>query len=170
MILLYSTLLIFLVTAKFLIDRRAARLEKKHSQTASAADALIVPSAPKETPRAEPLTIAGIPVAVAKRTQVRSDPGPSKADLEDTAKRQLQLGLLVQKRDRLEEKHLAWAARSESVGRAVARVRAWKGKKLPYTMGVADVSTAMYLVDHYGVNQYVNFQQLTELVSRYITG
>ncbi len=165
MILLYTSLLLFLVAAKFLIDRRVGRLERKYSQTAKATDGLLVEPAAK----AEPLTIAGIPVQVAKRTQLR-EALPTKADLAESAKRQLQLGLLVQKRDRLEAKHDAWTARSERLGRWVARVRSWKGRKLPYTMGVLDVSSAMVVVDRFGLGHYVSVERLTELFSRAING
>lgn len=56
-----------------------------------------------------------------------------------SAKRQFLIGLLVQKRDRLDEKHAAWEAFAERLGTIVTTLRNWKGKKLPYPLGVVDV-------------------------------
>jgi hypothetical protein len=165
MILLYTFVIVLLVTAKFIIDRRVTRLERKYAQTAKAADQLLHESAPPEVARAELLTVAGI--AVSRRTHLKD--APSKLDLAESAKRHYQLGLLVQKRDRLEDKHDYWQHVSERFGRFVTRVREWKGKKLPYTMGVIDVSSLMYVIDRYGLGEYVSLQRLTELVSTHLT-
>ena len=66
------------------------------------------------------------------------------------AKQQFELGRLVMLRDRAEAKHFGWQTWAERFGKAVARLRAWKGRKLPYTLGALDVWLAMYLVDRFG--------------------
>jgi len=159
MILLYTLLLFVLVAAKFLINRRVAQLEKKYIRTADEADHLLAEGLPRDGVRFEPLTVAG--VAVQKKTAVKE----ARPDPAQSAKRQFQLGLLVQKRDRLEEQHLTWERRSDRINALVERVRAWKGRKLPYTLGVLDVSTVMYLIDRFGLGEYLNVERLLELVN-----
>jgi hypothetical protein len=164
MIVLYTLLMFVLMAARFVVGRRVARLEKKFIQTSDQADHLLADSLPREGVKMEPLVIAG--VTVQKKTAVKD----VKPDAAQVAKRQLQLGLLVQKRDRLEDKHLAWERRYDGLNAVIQRVRSWKGRKLPYTLGVLDVSTAMYLVDRYGLAEYVNPERVMEVVNTYING
>jgi hypothetical protein len=163
MILLYTALIFCLVLIKFLFDRRVARLEKKFIQTADAADHLMAEAILKDSARAEPVIIAG--VAVAKKTQVKE----VRPDAAQLAKRQFLLGQLVQKRDRLEEKHHKWERRSDRINAVITRIRAWKGRKVPYTFGVLDVTSAMYVVDRYGLGEYFNPERLMELVNACLT-
>lgn len=164
MIVLYSLLMFVLVAAKFLVGRRVARLEKRFIHTADQADHLLTESLLKGSEKPEPLVIAG--VTVQKKTALKE----VKTDPAQAAKRQYQLGLLVQKRDRLEEKHLAWERRYEKLNAVIERIRAWKGRKVPYTFGVLDVSAVMYAIDRYGLSDYLNVERVTELVNTYITG
>src|SRR5262245_28689644 len=115
MILIYTILLTILGTIAFLVRRRVASLEKKYARTAEEADTLVL-------------------------QQAAQKPSNSKLDTAASAKRQYVLGQLIQKRDSLEGKHLSWLACSERFSRMQARLREWKGRKLPYTMGVLDVS------------------------------
>jgi hypothetical protein len=163
MILLYTALIFCLVLTKFLLDRRVARLEKKFIQTSDAADTLLAEAILKDHARAEPVIIAG--VAVTKKTQVKE----VKPDAAQLAKRQYLLGQLVQKRDRLEDKHLKWERRADRITALLARVRACKGRKVPYTFGVLDVASTMYLVDRFGLGEYLNFDRLAELVNTCLT-
>ena len=142
MILLYTFLLIVLGTIGFLINRRVAALEKKFSRTASDADKLLL-----------------------KQTVMRPGNSNSRFDTAENAKRQFQLGQLVQKRDHLEGKHLSWQAFAERYDRWLTRLREWKGRKLPYTMGALDVSGALYLIDYFGVGQYINVQNMVQVVT-----
>lgn len=142
MIFLYTFVLLFLVAAKLLLDRRAAYLEKRYVRTAKAADNL-----------SRELTLRG---------GNSSAPDPC-----ETAKRQYLLGLLVQKRDRLEARYSTWAALAERVQRDLGRLRTWKGKKLPYTLGVVDVSCLLYLIDWLGVGEYVSLRNLVRLILVY---
>ncbi len=141
MILLY-TLLVFLLTAlRLLVGRRAASLEKRHARAATEADRFLLCGA-----------------AIREGNSSRPDPYQS-------AKRQYLLGSLVQKRDRLEDRHDAWQARYEKLDRVVTAVRGWKGKKLPYTFGVLDVSGVLCLVDYLGVGQYVNVHYVVQVIT-----
>src|SRR4051794_36458030 len=131
MILLYSFCLLFLGAVKLMIDRRVARLERRHSKVAQEADRLM-------------------------RVSYFDGGQPGKSDPGQAAKRQYVLGQLVQRRDRLEAKHDGWQAGAERVTAWAQRLRNWRGKKLPYTFGVVDVSGLLYLVDYCGVGNYVS--------------
>jgi hypothetical protein len=147
MILLYTFMLIFLGIISFLINRRVASLEKKYTRTAAEADKLVL-----------------------KQTMLRQgNSGNAKLDAAENAKRQFLLGQLVQKRDRLEDKHASWLAFADKFTGMVTRLRDWKGRKLPYTMGVLDVSGALYLIDYFGVGQYINFQNMMQMVTSLMT-
>jgi hypothetical protein len=139
MILLYTALLLLLGVIGFLLRRRVASLEQRFSRASDEADRFVRgPTKEGSSGRPDPYQVA---------------------------KRQYLLGVLVQKCERLEAKHDAWLRWSERVGKVTGRMRSWKGKKLPYTFGVLDVSGALYLIDYFGVGHYVSAQRLTELVS-----
>lgn len=144
MILVYTTLLFLLGTLKFLVGRRVAALERRYGQVAKEADRFV-----RELPYRGGNT--------------------NKPDPYLTAKRQYLLGLLVQKRDRLEAKYTTWQGLSERLGRTLQTVGNWKGKKLPYTFGVLDVSALMVLVDHLGVGEVMNVRHLVQLVQSLMT-
>ena len=76
----------------------------------------------------------------------------------------------MQKRDRLEERHEVWQARAERLGRFIEGIRDWKGKKLPYTMGVMDVACVLAALDYFGLNQYVSVQRLVDLARDWLAG
>jgi hypothetical protein len=111
MIFLYTTLVVLVGMAHFLIKRRTAALEKKYAHVAKEADTLL------------------------RQPNLREG-NSSRADPYQAAKRQYQLGLLVQKRDRVEAKYTAWQGVAERTGKLVAGLKNWKGRKLPYTFGV----------------------------------
>jgi hypothetical protein len=142
MILIYTFVLIVLGVIGFLINRRVVALEKKYTKTAGEAEKVLL-----------------------KQTMLRQGNSNSKLDTAESAKRQFQLGQLVQKRDFLEDKHLAWQSFADRYGRWVNRLREWKGRKLPYTMGALDVSGALYLIDYFGVGHYINIQNMLQMVS-----
>jgi len=139
MILVYSTLLFCLGTLKFFIGRRVAGLEKRYARTAAEADKLLL--------------------AEAAAQQGHSS---HKLGTGECLKRHYLLGQLVQKRDALEDKHHKWLAIADRFGTGLARVRSWQGRKLPYTMGVLDVSGVLYLIDRYGLRDQVDLQQLLD--------
>ena len=140
MILFYTLVLFLLVAVKFLTARRAAALERKFSRVALTAEKLI----------REPVYRAG---------------NGSLMDPYQVAKRQFQLGLLIQKRDRLEGKCMTWQKLAEGVERVADSVRSWKGRKLPYTFGALDVSMLLALIDYFGVGEVVSVRNLLQLVT-----
>ena len=146
MILLYTFLLIVLGTVGFLIRRRAVSLERKYTKTAADVDQLSFNTLP-----------------------FRQGNSNSKLDTAESAKRQYLLGQLTQKRDSLEARSHAWQGRAERFDKAVAAICEWKGRKLPYTMGVVDVSAAMYAIDYFGLGQYINVNNLMQMVTALVS-
>jgi hypothetical protein len=144
MILLYTALILALGLAKFLIGLRVRSLEKKYARVAREADALV------------------------KQSNFKEGNG-SRVDPYVTAKRQYQIGLLAQKRDRVEAKYTAWQRSAERFGRYVANLRTWKGKTLPYTFGAVDVVFILGVIDYLGFGQYVSVRALVEAITSRLT-
>lgn len=144
MIVLYTVLILFLGAVNFLIGRRVARLERRFVAAATTAERLT------------------------RDVLVREGNSP-RAVAEVAAKRQFLLGQAVQERDRIEARYDTWEGRADKFGRLVDRVRSWKGKKLPYTFGVMDVSALLYAADQFGVGAHVNVRQLVQLVTALVT-
>ena len=146
MIFLYTLVLLLLGSAYFLCKRRVASLEKKYTRVAKEADALVRQPSYRE-----------------------GNSGRLAADPYSLAKRQYQLGLLAQKRDRLEGRYSSWQDFTERFGKFLGRVRNWKGRKLPYTFGVLDVAGALALMDYLGAGHYVNVRALLQAVTSLLT-
>jgi hypothetical protein len=144
MIFLYTALLILVGVAHFLIKRRVASLEKKYSGVVKEADDLL------------------------RQTNYR-DGNSNRPDPYQSAKRQYKLAMLADKRDRMEASYSTWHRRSERLGKLRHRLRAWKGRKLPYTFGVLDVASALALIDYLGAGHYVNARHLVETVATLFT-
>ena len=144
MIFLYTALLLLVGVAHFLMKRRVAALEKKYSRIVKDADDLL-------------------------RQSNYRDGNSNRQDPYQSAKRQYQLALLAQKRDRMESSYSTWHRRSERVGKFRHRLRAWKGRKLPYTFGALDVATTLALIDYFGAGQYLNARHLVETVASLFT-
>jgi hypothetical protein len=145
MILVYTLLLALLATASFLIGRRAARLERKYYRAAEAADRVL------------------------RATPTRPGNG-NKADVCTVAKQQYLLGRLVQQRDQLEQRYVVWQKRAARVRGWTQRLREWKGKKLPYTLGALDVTAVLGLIDYLGVGQHVSAGRLVQLITSWFQG
>jgi hypothetical protein len=141
MILLYTTLIFVLGVATFLIGRRVKSLEKKYARVAKETDGL------------------------SKQTAYK-DGNSNRLDPCVAAKRQYMLGLLVQKRDRVEAKYVAWQSVGDKFKHYVAKLKSWKGKKLPYTFGAVDVACVLGMIDYLGFQDYVSVHALIQ----YITG
>lgn len=139
MIFIYSLALFLLGLAHFLIKRRVASLERKYLKVARQADSLL----------REPLHRQG--------NSNRYDPYQS-------AKRQLELGVLAQKRDRVETRYTSWQGLSERLAKTIARVRGWKGRTLPYTFGALDVAFFLSLADYLGCGDYVGPRKLVQIL------
>jgi hypothetical protein len=139
MIFLYTVLRVLLGTASFLVGRRAARLEKKYIRAAQAADRIL-------------------------KAGVYKPGNGGRPDVCLAAKQQYQLGRLVQERDQLEQRYVAWQHRADRLRRWAAGLRDWKGKKLPYTLGALDVACVLGVIDWLGFGEYVNARRLLDLV------
>ncbi len=144
MILLYTALIFVLGAATFVIGRRVKSLEKKYGRVAKEADAL-------------------------SKQPVFKDGNSNRVDPFVTAKRQYMLGLLAQKRDRVEAKYVAWQCLGDKFKRYVANLKSWKGKKLPYTFGAVDVACVLGMVDYLGFQDYVSVHTLVQHVMHLFT-
>jgi hypothetical protein len=143
MVALYTSLLVLLATAGFLIRRRASTLEKKYTRVLKEANSLL------HSPH--------------KDSGSRTDPYQS-------ARRTCQLGALAEKKERLEASHYRWQARAERVERLTGKMRSWRGRKFPYVVGAIDALTALCLLEYAGLGEYTNPRQLVQLVTTWITG
>lgn len=133
MILLYTLLLITVGVVGYLVKLRARALEHKYARVALECDRLA-------------------------NQQLFKDGNSNRIDACKSARRQYELGQLVHKRERLESKHFRWQLLADKLNRWATRLRAWKGRKIPYTLGAVDVWLVMSYVDKLGVGQYVNAQ------------
>jgi hypothetical protein len=144
MIILYTSLLVLLVGARFLVRRRAASLERKYAAVLKQAHALL----------REPLPREG---------------NSGRNDAYQTAKRNFQLGAIAQKKEALEARHAAWQGRADRLGRWVQSVRAWKGRKLPYLLGGVDVFSALCVLEYLGVGDRFSPRHLAQLVTTWLS-
>jgi len=145
MIFLYTALLLLLGVGSFLIKRRVAALEKKYTRVARETEELV-------------------------RQPAYKDGNSNRHDPYLTAKRQYLLGLLAQKRDRMETRYAAWQEFADKFSRFSQRVRSWKGRLLPYTLGGLDVALVLGLIDYLGAGEYLNARTLVHTVVSYFRG
>jgi hypothetical protein len=121
---LYLSLLLVLAVVQLLFRFRARRLEKRFVRIAAAADDLI------------------------RRGGARGG-NSNRADPYVLARQQYDLARLAIKRDAVEARYTRWQGRSERLGRLIGRLRAWKGKVLPYAFGALDAA-AVVAAEHQG--------------------
>src|SRR5262249_19871816 len=138
--LLSTAVLFLLATPAFVFRRRARSLEKKYQRVAAESDKLA-------------------------RSPLLKEGNSCRPDPYQTAKRQLQLGLLVQRRDRLEGRMWRWRRRGDRARRWLARARPWHGRKPPYTSGALDVAGALALADYLCVGDFVSLRNVVQLVT-----
>jgi hypothetical protein len=132
MILIYALIVLLFGTAAALTGRRARKLERRYANAARQADML------------------------AKELNFRGG-NCVRPDAFQTAKRQYELGRLVQIRDRLEEKHHKWEARASKFRKLKTHLQNCKGRFLPYALGAVDVVGAFLALAVFGI---VNAEQL----------
>jgi hypothetical protein len=140
MIFLYTAAIVLLGAAHFVVRRRAVALEKKFIRVSRQADELL-------------------------RQSTYRDGNANRGDPYLAAKRQYRLAMVADQRDRVEGRYTAWTVRSEKLNKLKARLRNWKGRKLPYTFGVLDVAGTLALIDYLGAGQYVNARGLVQAVT-----
>jgi hypothetical protein len=144
MILLYTAVLLLLGAITMIVKLRARGLENKYASVARAVEQL------------------------ARQPEIK--PGNSnKVDPCQSAKRAYQLGQLVAVRDRVEAKHFAWQRWAERLAHWQQAVHAWRGVKLPYTLGALDVWLLFGLIDHMGAGEYLSTHVVIEMVIHWFT-
>jgi hypothetical protein len=126
MILLYALAVLLLGIAAFVTGRRARTIERKFIRAAAQADVLV------------------------KEMSYRGG-NNSPADPLRAAKRQFELGRLVQARDRLETKYDTWEGRAEKCRSLRDRLRNCRGRLVPYVFGVIDVVGVFALATVFGI-------------------
>jgi hypothetical protein len=139
MVLLYVLVLLLLGGATLLVQRRARKLEKRYTRAAAQADKLL-------------------------RKTVTKGGNTSRPDPYRAAKEHLELGLLVQKRDAIEERYTAWQGRADRLSHLKLRLRFWKGRALPYVMGAFDVAAVLVAAHYATAGQLVNLDGLFQAV------
>lgn len=144
MVLLYTFVLTLLGAGWAVAAWRAGRLEKRYAKAALVAEKALKLPQPK--------------------------PGNGHQDVAANAKRYYHLGLLVQKRDVLEEKYAAWQGQADRLAGWVTKVRTWRGQKLPYTCGVLDVWMVLTLLDYLGVGEYAGTREAVRWVTNLVRG
>ena len=144
MIFLYALLLLLLGSVKLLVERRAAALGRSYSRLAQAVQDRL-------------------------RDTLTKPGNSSKPDPCQHAKLQYELGRLVGKRDRVEARHFGWQGRADKLGHWIRRLRGWKGKKLPYTVGAADVWLLLTTIDALGVGDIVGARRVFDLLAELLT-
>lgn len=131
MILLYTLLLIAVGLIGYLVRFRAHALGHKYARVALECDRLA-------------------------NQQLFKEGNSNRFDACKSARRQLELGQLVHKREGLEQKHFKWQLLADKLNRWHTRLRAWKGRKIPYTLGALDVWLVMSVADRMGAADYLN--------------
>ena len=93
----------------------------------------------------------------------------SRHDPLQNAKRQYLLGVLVEKKDRLEEKHHRWAQRVERLSQWVQNLRSWKGRLVPYALGAVDILTTMCTLDYVSHGDFLMLRHVVDMVKTRFT-
>jgi hypothetical protein len=140
MILLYTLILGIAGIAHWVLARRAASLGRAYAARAEAVLKLL---------HAAPAKMGN----------------SAKADACVQAKQQFELGRVALQRDRWEAKWYAAQARADRVGKIAGALKAWKGRKLPYTLGVCDVWLVLYLIDRFGVGDVLGPRQVIDALT-----
>jgi hypothetical protein len=144
MFLLYTLLILLLVVARYVIVRRVAALEKRYVRLARTTDELFKAQPPR--------------------------PGNgSKPDPYATARQAYLLGQAVEKRERVEARYGAWQQFAERFTAFVNAVRAWKGRKLPYVVGVLDVLLVLGTLDYLGYREQLSAQAVIDFLSSLVS-
>lgn len=126
MILVYALIVLLLGALAVLTGWRARSLERRYARAARQADTL------------------------AKELSYRGG-NCARPDAFLTAKRQYELGRVVQIRDRLEEKHDKWEVRAGKLRSLKTRLQTRRGRFLPYVIGAFDVVAAFAALNVFGV-------------------
>jgi hypothetical protein len=147
MLFLYVSLILLLLVARFLIRRRVVGLERKYARAARQTDELFREPRPARPGNSNK---PPDPYLVARQAYV--------------------LGQAVERRERVEAKYIAWQKFADRFGGLVAGLRGWKGRKLPYAVGVLDVLLAAGVLDYLGYREHMSLQALVDLFHSITSG
>lgn len=136
MVPLYTVFLTALGGLKWVLAGRAARTEKKY-------------------------TAAALEAEQAARQALTKPGNASQPDVFATAKRQYELGRLVEHRDQLEVRYHGWQGRVDRVGKLATRLRGVKGRLVPYLFGVLDVVIVMVALHYLGLPHDLDPEKVT---------
>lgn len=139
MLAIYHVILLVLSTVKALFARRANSLERKFVKLAQEVSALC-------------------------RHPLLREGNSAKFDPQHHAKRQFELGALVQRKDQLEATHFVWARRVERISRLVMRLQGWKGRLVPYGLGALDAFLVRSLVEYVTSGELVTLGHYLDMV------
>jgi hypothetical protein len=140
MILFYALLLLLLGVARLILRRRVAALERKYMKVARATDQLF-------------------------KTQASRPGNGGRPDPYAAARQAYLLGRAVERRESVEARYCAWQKLAERFGRFVTAVRGWRGRKLPYLIGVFDVLLVLGTFDYLGYHEQWNAQAFVSFVN-----
>jgi hypothetical protein len=144
MIVLYSLLSLLVRVAGYLVKWRANTLAGKYARVTRECLVLV-------------------------RDPVYKEGNSSRAEPYAHAKRQYLLGVLAQKKEKLEAKHYAWQERSDKLAAWARALDVWQGRKLPYLCGALDVVAGVLLLDYYEVSDFHRVRQLVEFMLSRLT-
>jgi hypothetical protein len=145
MMFFYLFLLLLLLLARVLVNRRVTRLGRKYERAARTARELL-----------------SLPVY--------KQGNNSKPDLTAQAKQQYLLGQVVEQRDRVEARYVAWQARADRFTRALTRIRSWKGRVIPYVFGAVDLAMVLAFLTLYGLIEFPAMSQALESLMARLRG
>jgi hypothetical protein len=124
MLLVYVSLLMLLALVQVVLRWRVARLERRYIHVSALADDLL------------------------KKTAVRG--GNNRADPFVAVRQQYELAQLAMKRERVENRYASWQSLSDRFAKLRAALSGYKGKLLPYLVGVVDVVALVVMLDQFG--------------------
>lgn len=126
MVMMYLALVIVLAVVQFLFRWRASALERAYVRIAGEADALV------------------------KKAAVRGG-NVNKPDPYNAARQQYELALMVLKRDTTEQRYSRWQGLAERLANWRKALTAYKGKILPYAVGMVDLGAVLFVLSSLGV-------------------
>lgn len=125
MLLFYVVLLVALALVQVALNWRVRRLERRYVRVAGDADALL-----KQAPRGGTT---------------------NRQDALVAAKHQYALAQVALKRDTVEARYTRWQAAAERFAAVRRALAGYRGKAVPYAVGMLDVVAAVAVLDQYGV-------------------
>lgn len=127
MLALYVLLWLLLALLHLLLRWRVTQLERRFVRVAGEADTLV------------------------QRSSCRAG-NSNRVDPLKVARQQYDLARVALKRDRVEERYATWQSLNEKFARCRSRFTNYRGKLMPYLVGVVDVVTMLAVLDRFGIS------------------